>query len=95
MPKAISYTICPFFVLLLCLSPVLQFHAAGEATQDPEDLIPAFDNLLSLTKNRSQTPLDADLLEILLNFVASSKNLGDSLSLGKRQGGASDYYEFI
>ena len=93
MPKAISYSIC-LLILLLCLSLFLQAHASGEAEQDPEDLIPAFDNLLSLTKNGSQTPLDAGLVEMLLNFVASSKNLGKSLSLGKRQGGASDYYEF-
>ena len=93
MPDTISRGTC-LFVLLLCLSLILQAHASDGAEQNPEDLIPAFDNLLSFTKNGSQTPLDAELVERLLDFVASSKDLGDGLSLGKRQGGASDYYEF-
>ena len=94
MPKTISRGTC-LFVLLLCLSLILQAHASDGAEQNPEDLIPAFDSLLSFTKNGSQTQLDAELVERLLDFVASSKDLGDSLSLGKRQGGASDYYEFL
>jgi hypothetical protein len=93
MLKALSHGIY-LFVLLFCLSLLLQAHASGAAAQNPEELIPAYDNLLSFTKNGSQTPLDADLVEVLLNFVASSKDLGDSLSLGKRQGDTSDYYEF-
>ena len=76
------------------LSLLLQDYASSEAAINPEELVPAYDNLLSLTKNGRQTSLDADSLERLLDYVASSKDLGNSLSLGKRKGGASDYYEF-
>lgn len=89
LSRGITLLIVTLFPLLL-----LQDYASSEAAINPKELVPAYDNLLSLTKNGRQTPLDADSLDRLLDYVATSKDLGNSLSLGKRKGGASDYYEF-
>jgi hypothetical protein len=89
IPNGIS-----LIVLLICLSILLQGNANGGAVQNPRDLIPVFDNLLAFTKEGSKIHFDDDSLVSLLNFVVAPKHLGDNLTLGKRQGGSSDYYEF-
>ena len=57
-------------------------------------LTPAFDHLLTLTKKDSQIQFDPEQIATIFEFVNTQKDLGDSLSLGTRQGSSSDFYEF-
>lgn len=59
-----------------------------------DSLTPAFDHLLNLTRKNNSTPFDASRIEPLFQFIDTKKELGDSMSLGSRQGSSSDYYEF-
>lgn len=93
MRKSI-YNGISFIILLFCLCFLFQTTASGEAKHIPKDLIPAFNNLLAFTKGDNDIELNNELLERVLDFVASSKDLGGHFSLGGRQGGSSDYYEF-
>ncbi len=59
-----------------------------------DDLSPAFDHLINLTQKNNPTRFDASRIETILEFIKTKKELGDSMSLGSRQGSSSDYYEF-
>ncbi len=59
-----------------------------------DHLSPAFDYLISLTRKNHQPRFDASRIETIFEFIKTQKELGDSLSLGSREGSSSDYYEF-
>lgn len=88
-------------VLIALIAIPLPALSAG-SENEPSDtqssrydyLSPAFDHLLNLTQQNNQTPFDASRIETLFEFINTKKKLGDSMSLGSRQGSSSDYFEF-
>ena len=38
--------------------------------------------------------LSLDMIPVILDFIETPKSLGESMSLGERNGAVSDYYEF-
>jgi hypothetical protein len=87
-----------FIALIAIPFPALSSNVDDE-TSDTESskyayLTPAIDHLLNLTSKNNQTPFDASRINTLFEFINTEKELGDSMSLGSRQGTTSDYYEF-
>lgn len=72
-------------ITFILLTP-LKIHA--------DDLLPAVEHLLTYMESNRKAPLNLDLIPQLLNFVDKPKALGETMTLGERNGTASDYYEF-
>lgn len=89
---------------LVCLAMlVFPFQTEGSEGDEPQftpkssqygHLAPAFDYLFALTQNKGAQRFDAGQVQSILEFVHTEKELGDSMSLGSREGASSDYYEF-
>jgi hypothetical protein len=79
---------------LPALSSDLENESSGTQSNRYDHLAPAFDYLLNLTQKNNPTPFDANRIEPLFEFINTKKELGESMSLGSRQGSSSDYYEF-
>ena len=91
-------------LFLIAISLLLPIHGFcsdtdGEAFKTESSqygyLTPAFDHLMTLTKYNSNIQFEAGLIDTILEFVQTKKELGNSLSLGSRDGSSSDYYEFM
>lgn len=87
-----------FTALIAIPSPAqssdLENDPSGPRSNRYDHLTPAVDHLLNLTQKDNPTPFDASRIEPLFEFINTKKELGDSMSLGSRQGSSSDYYEF-
>jgi hypothetical protein len=68
--------------------------SSGTDSNQYDNLAPAIDHLLNLTRKNNRTPFDTGRIESLFQFIDSKKELGDAFSLGSRRGTSSDYYEF-
>jgi hypothetical protein len=79
---------------LPALSSDLENDPSGTQSNRYDHLAPAFDHLLNLTQKNNPAPFDANRIEPLFDFIDTKKELGDSMSVGTRQGSSSDYYEF-
>ncbi len=80
-------------IVFIILVP-LKLFAARAADSIPGDLYPALNHLLAHMESGEKKPLNLDLLPRILDFIEAPKALGETMSMGEREGAVSDYYEF-
>jgi hypothetical protein len=76
--------------IVLCLNAT----AAAAVKSVPEDLAPAFEQLLSLAGQTNPQAPGAEILEPLIAFLNRAKDPDTTFSMGERKGAASNYSEF-
>jgi len=81
------------FVFLLFAIPSMAENGLKQ-TKVPDDVTLGLDHLLSLVQPDSDTSIDLQAVEKLLDFVASPKNDSDLFYSDKKLGAYSAYYEF-
>jgi hypothetical protein len=67
---------------------------AQKSVQVPQELLPAFEYLLSYTGKSIPKKLDSNHIDRVVKFVNSAKDLQKTFSMGLRKGATSNYYEF-
>jgi hypothetical protein len=76
--------------IILCLNA----NAAAAVESVPEELAPAFEQLLSLAGHTDPQAPAAEILEPIIAFVNRAKDPNQTFSMGERKGAASNYSEF-
>lgn len=87
--KYIFFYIAAYFLLV-----PLKLYANTPSLNFPNELLPAINNLLDHMESPEKTPVNLDMMPEILDFVDKPKTVGETMSLGKRNGAVSDYYEF-
>jgi hypothetical protein len=76
--------------IVLCLAA----NAAAAVKSVPEELAPAFEQLLSLAGETDPKAPAAEILAPLIEFLNRAKDPDTTFSMGERKGAASNYSEF-
>jgi hypothetical protein len=85
--------IIPFFMALAVIF-CLNANAAAGVESVPEELAPAFEQLLSLAGAANPKAPAAEALDPIIGFLNHTKDLNQTFSMGDRKGAASNYSEF-
>jgi hypothetical protein len=83
---------CALVMLLAWPFQAIAFEESEDTVL--QELIPAFDHLLTFVDFDSQSQLNTKQVGTLLDFVAGPKPVEQTYTLGPRNNGSSTYYEF-
>lgn len=89
-----SYHITLRIVACLALTFCLAAHATAEIKPVPEDLTPAFDQMLSLVGQSIPAAPDAKFIDQLIQFLNKAKDPKSTYVMDEREGATSNYSEF-
>lgn len=83
-----------FLIFLSIILTRFNLYAAEPADCIPDDLFPAVNHLLDYMDPSEKKSLNLNFMPHILDFVETSKPLGETMTLGEHDGAVSDYYEF-
>jgi hypothetical protein len=88
-------------VILILLIPAIALgvlatktHAAENTVQIPEALKPSLEKLLELTVQNGHEQPDINVIDRIVDYLLTPKNMASTYSAGTRKGATSNYFEF-